>query len=123
MSTTELAGKYFGTEIDEKWWKRYRKNKMFARGNGTFSYDEQSILFLRLVTRTPLAIEFEKILEFKIGKWHAGQWGAGKPILKIVWKKDNQLLSSGFSLSTESGEIQEVLSELCENRKLCQQTP
>lgn len=123
MSTTELAGKYFGTEIDEKWWKRYRKNKMFARGNGTFSYDEQSILFLRLVTRTPLAIEFEKILEFKIGKWHAGQWGAGKPILKIVWKKDNQLLSSGFSLSTESGEIQEVLSELCKNRKLSQQTP
>jgi len=117
MSTKELAGKYFGTEIDPKWWKRYRKNKMFARGNGTFSYDKQSIFFLRLLTRTPLAIEFEKILEFKIGKWHAGQWGAGKPILKILWKKDNQLLSSGFSLSTESGEIQEVLSELCKNRK------
>lgn len=120
MSTKELAGKYFGTEIDGKWWKRYRKNKMFARGNGTFSYDEQSIFFLRLLTRPPIAIEFKQIIEFKTGKWHAGQWGAGKPILKILWKKDNQLLSSGFLLATESAETQDVLSELCENRKLSQ---
>lgn len=108
----KLAGKYFGTEIDKKWWKRYTKNKMLARGNGTFSYDEQSISFLRLLTSTPIVIESEQIIEIQIGKWHAGQWGSGKPILKIMWKKGNQLLSSGFSVKTESGAIKELVSEL-----------
>lgn len=90
---------------------------MLARGNGTFSYDEQSISFLRVLTRIPIVIELEQILEFKIGKWHAGQWGAGKPILKILWKNDNQLLSSGFSLTTESVAIDGVVTELSNKLK------
>lgn len=115
--TKEFPGKYFGTEIDEKWWKRFRKNKMLARGNGTFSYDEYSISFLRLLTNNPIVIEFEQIIAFKTGNWHAGQWGAGKPILKILWKKDNQLLSSGFSIATGSTRLKEVLSELSDKLK------
>ena len=108
----QFTGKYFGTEIDEKWWKRYRQNKMLARGNGTLSYDEQSISFLRLLTKKPIVIEFENIAEIKIGKWHSGQWGAGKPIVKIIWQNDGLLLSSGFSISTESGTIDEFVSDL-----------
>jgi len=51
----------------------------------------------------------------KFGKWHAGQWGAGKPVLKVLWRNhNNQVLSSGFLLLTESGEIDEILAELSE---------
>jgi hypothetical protein len=113
----EIAGKYFGTEINEKWWKRYMKNKMFARGNGTFSLDKQSISFLRLLTRVPIVIDFKRIKAFKIGKWHAGQWGAGRPVIKVLWEKDNQLLSSGFSLSMETDEIEKFLLEMNERVK------
>ena len=28
------VGAYLGTELDETWWKRYRKDGFFARGNG-----------------------------------------------------------------------------------------
>ncbi len=110
--TDKRAGKYFGTEIDEKWWKRYRKGKMLARGNGTFVWKENAIHFLRQLTKTPIVIENNRIVDVKTGNWHAGQWGGGKVILKILWKKDNQLLNSGFSLSTENGGVEAVLSEL-----------
>ena len=106
----EIDGKYFGTEIDEKWWKRYTKHKMLARGNGTFSFDEKTIYFLRSLTKEPIQIEIRKIINIKTGSWHAGQWaGARKPILKIVWRGDNQILSSGFSISDK---FDEVFSEL-----------
>lgn len=108
----EIAGKYYGTEIDEKWWTRYRKDKMFARGNGTFSYNQESISFLRKLTKTPIKIGFHEIVEIKIGKWHSGQWGAGRKIIKIIWKKNAQILSSGFSIAMDNSEIDKVLSEL-----------
>jgi len=112
MNINEYKGKYFGTEIDESWWKRYKKNKLLARGNGVFSYDENSIHFLRSLTTQPIVIEFERIKKLKIGKWHAGQRGAGKPIIKILWEKDNLMLNSGFSLSTKSGDMNITVTEL-----------
>lgn len=112
---TGISGKYFGTEIDEKWWKRYWNNKMLARGNGILSIDKKSIYFLRSLTKEPIQIEIEKIVDIKIGKWHAGQWGAGKPILKILWQTNGQLMSSGFSISKE---FNEVLSELKKRIKI-----
>ena len=39
------AGHYFGTEIDDKWWKRYKKGKMLARGKGFYWYDKKKFIF------------------------------------------------------------------------------
>lgn len=108
----EIKGKYFGTEIDEKWWKRYTKEKMLARGNGTFSYDGNSISFLRLLTRVPIKIRFADIQGFKTGKWHSGQWGGGRRIIKVLWKKNGQLLSSGFAIAKENAGTDETIAEL-----------
>jgi hypothetical protein len=36
MISEKALGIYFGTEINEKWWKRYTKDKLFMRGNGTY---------------------------------------------------------------------------------------
>lgn len=109
---SEGKGHYFGTEINEKWWKRYSNNKMLARGKGNFWYDNTSFSFLRLLTKDAISILFEDIVEFKIGKWHAGQWGAGKPILKIVWLRNNQRLSSGFMIDNDEKNVIDLINRL-----------
>ena len=108
----ETPGKYFGTEINEKWWKRYTKDKMLARGSGTFSCDERAILFHRKLTKHPIAIEFRHIVGFKAGKWHAGQWGGGAEVLKVLWKREGQKLSSGFVISGYEKSADELIREL-----------
>ena len=110
--THEIAGKYYGTEINEKWWRRYTKDKMLARGNGLFSYTDASISFLRHLTKVPIDIKFSDIVEFKTGKWHAGQWGAGRPIIKVIWKRNNLMLSSGFSMAIDATQMNVLLGEL-----------
>ena len=108
----EKPGKYFGTEIDDKWWKRFSKDKMLARGSGTFWCDDKAILFHRKLTREPIAIPFRQIVGFKTGKWHAGQWGGGAEVLKVLWKKEGQKLSSGFVLSGYTKSADKLASEL-----------
>jgi hypothetical protein len=110
--SNQIAGKYFGTEIDEKWWKRYTKDKMLARGDGEFSYNHDRISFLRKLTRSPIEIHFNEIVDIKVGKWHSGQWGAGRTIIKVIWKKNGQLLSSGFSFAMNDTETRNLISEL-----------
>ncbi len=118
MDYENIEGKYFGTEIDGKWWKRFRKDKMLARGNGILSYDEQSISFLRRLTTKPITIQYSDILEIKLGSWHAGQWAAGRKIFKIVWKKENMILSSGFSILKSQQETIEIISILKRRLKI-----
>lgn len=112
LKGTENSGHYLGTEIEEKWWRRYSKEKMFARGNGTYWYDDDSFFFLRYLTKQPLSIPLRNIIDFKIGKWHAGKWGAGQPVLKIIWTRDGQKLSSGFMISKQREDIDRLISDL-----------
>ena len=108
----KLPAKYFGTEINEKWWKRYRQQKMLARGSGTIWCDDQAILFHRKLTREPIAIPFRNIIGFKAGKWHAGQWGGGAEVLKVLWKKESQKLSSGFVVSGYEKSVGELIRRM-----------
>ncbi len=109
---TVKTGAYLGTEIDDTWWKRYKKDKMFARGNGKFWYDESAFCFLRYLTKEPIKILWNSITDFKIGKWHAGKWSAGYPILKIFWLKDNLMLSSGFLVAKSKADVEKVIQEI-----------
>ena len=108
----EKSGLYLGTEIDKTWWKRYSKDGFFARGNGLYDYDDTAFYFYRYPQNSPLVISFENIADFEIGKWHAGKWGAGLPVLKIVWKNGSHVLSSGFILSRGKEETEKIISEL-----------
>jgi hypothetical protein len=112
IDLTEKTGAYLGTEINEKWWKRYTKDKMLARGNGKFWFDEDAFYFHRYLIIEPIKIYFKNIKEFKIGSWHAGKWPAGYPILKIIWLKDGLNLSSGFLVSKEKSEVEKLISKL-----------
>ena len=102
MESTRKGGHYFGTVIDGKWWKRYRRAHMFARGKGTYWYDEDAFYFLRLLTKTPMRIPLGETTGFDIGQWHAGQWAGGKKVLKIVWEGEGRRLSSGFTVAGDA---------------------
>jgi len=93
-------GYYYGTEVDEKWWKRYKKASYFMRGNGEYWLDEKGIYFRRFMTQEPLMIPFSKIRDIKSGWFHTGKVGIGKTATKIVWENNGLLLSSGFNFET-----------------------
>ena len=44
-------GHYLGTEIGESWWRRYRADGFFARGNGELWLDESGLWFSRYLTQ------------------------------------------------------------------------
>jgi hypothetical protein len=114
-SSQKYEGAYLGTEINEVWWRRYKKDKMFARGNGKFWFDETGIYFHRYLTKTPIHIPFAKIRSLKTGHWHAGRWAMHIPILKIIWYKDNKNLSSGFALTKNREDLIKMIHLIQQN--------
>ncbi len=101
-------GYYFGTEINEKWWKRYKKDNFFARGNGEYWFEDNGLYFLKYLTKDPMFVPFESIVEIKTGKWHSGNWGANNTIIKIIWDNNGEILSSGFIFSKNKAEIEDI---------------
>jgi hypothetical protein len=109
---TKSKGLYLGTEIDEKWWKGYKKDKMFARGNGEYWHDTQGFYFHRYLTRDPIFIPWGSVTDIKLGKSHAGRWFVRMFVLKILWRMDHLRLSSGFLVSKHEMETRNLLAEL-----------
>jgi hypothetical protein len=108
-------GHYMGTEIGEVWYRRYRENGFFARGNGEYYLTPDALHFRRYLTKQELIIPFDHVTDIKLGKWHSGQWAAFRTVIKVVWKRGDLVLSSGFILSRtqiETLAIQTQLSDL-----------
>jgi hypothetical protein len=114
MTTPENTSKgyYFGTEVDGRWWKRYRGKAFFARGNGEFWFDEQGLHFRKLLTTTPLSIPFSEMKGVRLGRWHAGKWGGGRPVLKIDFGRSGEALTAGFLLAKEWDRMESFASDL-----------
>lgn len=51
-------------------------------------------------------------MALKTGKWHAGQWGAGRQIVKVIWKRNGVSLSSGFTIAANRNEMEDIVNEL-----------
>ena len=111
-ASNRRKGHYLGTEIDEKWWKRYTKDKIFARGNGKYWIDDKALYFRRYLTKYPIVIPFSKIVGLKIGKSHAGRWVFGLRALKLIWEKDGIRLSSGFVVCRNQPETEAFMNDL-----------
>ncbi len=109
---TRKRGSYFGTEIGRIWWKRFRGDKMFARGNGELWLDEDGLSFHRKLTKSPIQIRWEEITGARLGKWHSGRWGAGRPILKVDFRRHGMELSAGFLLSSSWPEMETFAKDL-----------
>jgi hypothetical protein len=111
-SPNRHKGHYLGTEIDEKWWKRYKQDKFFARGNGEYWFDGTAFFFRRYLTKYPIQISFAAIIDVKIGKSHAGRWLLGPRVLKLIWQKDGMILSSGFIVARNQRDTETVMADL-----------
>ena len=102
-------GHYLGTEIDGKWWRRYRKDGFLTRGLGEYWIKNSFLYFHRYLTIAPIVIPLCDVSEVRIGKWHSGSWAGGKPIVKILWEKDHRKLCSGFVLSSNHQETERLV--------------
>jgi len=105
-------GNYFGTEIDRSWYKRFRKDGFFARGNGELWLQADGLYFLRLLTKEPLMIPWSEMTGARLGRWHAGKWAVGRPILKVDFRRHDLDLSAGFLLSKDWKQMQSFAAEL-----------
>jgi hypothetical protein len=112
MPVDRTPGHYLGTEIDEKWWKRYLRKGFFARGSGEYWHDAEAFYFLRYLTADPIVIRFADVVDVKVGTWHAGRWALGRPVVKLLWSRERRSLSSGFVLSRKEAETSRLLDEL-----------
>jgi len=108
--STKLPGGYIGTELDGKWWRRYKENGFFMRGSGEGALRKDGVSFHRHLTKDPLIIPYKNITDVTFGKWHAGKWLAGKPVLKLHWKMDGdpRELCSGFYFRLSEDRLQEM---------------
>ena len=107
-------GSYFGTEIDGKWWRRYKGPGFFTRGTGEFWMSEEGLHFRRLLTDVPLSIRFDEITAVRLGTWHCGRWGHGRPVLKVDFVRDGRKLSAGFYLSADREEMERLVEDLAQ---------
>ncbi len=105
-------GHYLGTEIGQKWWRRYRGEGFFARGNGEWWYDNECFYFRRYLTKRALRIPRGSIRSITTGSWHAGRWAGGIQILKIMWENEALPLSSGFVISKNRNETMQLGDQL-----------
>jgi hypothetical protein len=110
----QSAGHYLGTEIDEKWWRRYRKDGLFARGNGKYRISDDCFYFRRYLTKTEIAIPLKELIDIKTANWHAGRYAGGSLIIKLIWNKDGIRLSSGFVVSKNRDETKRIIETLKE---------
>jgi hypothetical protein len=106
------VGSYLGTEIDGKWWKRYKEHHFFARGLGEWRFTDQGFSFQRALTRAPLIIPYHLVTTIGTGTWHAGQWLMGRTLVKVYWSQEGLSLCSGFFVSRLNEETQRFALEL-----------
>lgn len=105
-------GSYYGTEIDGKWWRRYRAAGFFARGNGELWLDATGLHFRKVLTRVPLSISWDEVTAFRLAKWHCGRPGYGHPLLKVDFVRAGMNLTAGFRLPGDPGEMERFVEDL-----------
>ncbi|BBD07862.1 hypothetical protein [Desulfovibrio ferrophilus] len=89
-------GSYLGTEMDFKWYRRYRADGYFVRGSGEWWFTEDAFCFKRKLLATPMEIPFASIVNVRTGTWHAGKWVIRPVVVKLDWHLDGRQLCSGF---------------------------
>lgn len=90
-------GQYLGTRVEHKWWRRYTRGGFFTRGFGEYWIVDGSLFFQHRKKRKPFSLPLRSLAEIKLCPCH--RRSAGVPVIKLVWEKDGQWLSSGFVIS------------------------
>lgn len=112
---------YLGTEVDHKWWKRYRGEGFFMRGNGHVWLEDDALCFTRLMLKSALRIPIHRMSGASIGKWHGGTWFAGRPVVKIEWSnEEGAVLTTGIGvrdLGTAESLVDDLVSQISHRSK------
>lgn len=97
---TQLRQNYMGTEVDGKWWRSYRANGFFTKGNGTYAWTDDALVYRRALTHSEWRIPIASLSGVSTGRWHGGTWGGGHTIVKIEWQGPNaQQLTTGILIT------------------------
>jgi hypothetical protein len=105
-------GHYLGTELNERWWRRYARDGFLARGLGDWWLDDEALYFHRRLTQAPLVIAFADVVGLSRGSWHAGQWAGRDAVVKVAWRRDGDRLCSGFVLARDPAETAALMREI-----------
>ena len=81
-------------------------------GNGVYWFSDDGFYFLRYLTRGPICIPFSDVVGTELGTKHAGRWAMGNLIVKIIWRKGELTLSSGFLVSKKGEDAMILKAEL-----------
>ena len=105
-------GQYLGTEIDHKWWRRYKEEGFFTHGIGEYWIKDGSLFFQHQARQEPIRLPLKNIVEIVLCPCKKRFRVGTKPIIKLVWLKGDRWLSSGFALSESLEGITGLLANL-----------
>ena len=105
-------GQYLGTEIDHKWWRRYRKGGFSTRGVGEYWIKDGSLFFQHRARQNPICLPLQNIVEIVLCPCKQRFRTGNKPIVRLTWQKGDRWLSSGFALSEGIVEASGLLASL-----------
>jgi len=97
MLSMRNPGFYVGTlRLEKPWYMRAVKRGAFPdRGPGEYWYDYKGFYFVREKSGIGLLIPADSLVEVSIGLWHGIAFSRTR-ILKLLWKRGGEKLSSGF---------------------------
>jgi hypothetical protein len=105
-------GQYLGTEIDHKWWRRYSKGGFSTRGIGEYWIKDGSLHFQHRTRQQPIRLPIKDIVEIILCPCKKRTRIGQTPVIKLVWKKDDTWLTSGFAISGSLEETSGLLNNL-----------
>jgi hypothetical protein len=105
---------YYVASLDQAR-KRIRDRGLFARGNGTWTLDEERFEFARALLSEPIRIRRDQIGSVQLSRssWWGGKWLLGARVVEVTWTRDDgSVITSGFVFSGKPDENQVVASAL-----------
>lgn len=76
--------------------------------------DTTGIRFRRKLTQDPMVIAWNEISAAGLGKWQAGRWAMGHPLLRVDFARDGRALCAGFLLSRDWEKMVQLGSHIAE---------
>ncbi len=81
---------FFGFErVDEK--GKVHRQPWVIRGNGTLRLTSKGLHFTRYAPHLEIFIPLQHVLKVDLGLWHNGRTYVFLPVLKVTFKKDNEV--------------------------------
>ena len=93
--------------------KRVRRGRLLARGNGVWQIDDDSLRYRRFLTKQPIVIRRDAIIDIRQGgSWFAGRWVGRRRFTEIRWASEQGEITSGFVFGRTPKDTARVITAL-----------